>query len=307
MRVGLSWDLSRFESAEAGWPAVMAELEQADQMGFDSAWLAEGREGAADCSSPSVFMTYASRRTRSIQLRSAARRVGRHNPVRIAEEIAVLDTFSRGRAGIAFAAASGQGAEAGHVHEMIDFVTSAWTYDELRYRGEHVRFPAHTPDDAPPGASEPSTAEPYTPQWEWGPVMPDFLAVTPKPYAPSPPVYVDIADPETRVWAAEAGVSPWVGADVPTSEAVERLASYRRTADEAGRSRREVEAVLERRIALDGASTDTVLGGSTRDIVEAIRAIRVETGIAHIVWHRDGEQPMDLYRFASEIQTLLQA
>ena len=233
--------------------------------------------------------------------------MGRHGPVRIAEEVAVLDTFSRGRAGIAFAGPGAQGVAPGHVHETIDFVTAAWSYDELRYRGDHVRFPAHTSDDAPRGASEPAESGAYTPQWEWGPIMPDFLAVTPKPYATLPPVYVDITDDETLAWAAESGISPLVGADVPTADAIARLASYRAKADAAGRRRHEVEAVLERRIAIDGATTDTVIGGSTREIVEAIRAIRVETGIAHIVWHRDGEAPMDLYRFASEVQTLLQA
>ena len=41
---------------------------------------------------------------------------------------------------------------------------------------------------------------------------------------------------------------------MPTQAAVERLARYREVADKAGRSRREVEAVLERRINLDGAA-----------------------------------------------------
>jgi len=83
--------------------------------------------------------------------RIAGRCVTRALAAHVAEEVAVLDNFSRGRAGLAFAPASRQGVAPGHVHEMIDFVTSSWAVDEVRYRGEHIRFPAHTPDDAPPG------------------------------------------------------------------------------------------------------------------------------------------------------------
>jgi len=307
MRVGLSWDLDRFDDAGPGWQEIISEVSQADRMGFQSFWIHEGRERAADCPEPSVFLTYLSQRTRSGQLRIAGRRITRALPPHIAEEVAVLDTFSRGRAGLAFAAASRQGVAPAHVHELIDFVAAAWALDEMRYRGEHIRFPAHTPDDAPAGASVPEVEGDYRPQWEWGPETPDFLSVTPKPHASRPPVNVEIDDDETLEWAAQAGVSPMVGADMPTDEAVERLARYREVADKAGRSRREVEAVLERRVALGGDTSESTLGGSPRDILNAIRRMRGECGISHFVWRRDEATPMDLYRFASEVQMLLQA
>jgi alkanesulfonate monooxygenase SsuD/methylene tetrahydromethanopterin reductase-like flavin-dependent oxidoreductase (luciferase family) len=307
MRVGLSWDMDRFANASEAFQSVVEEAVQADQMGFHSMWVSEAREHANDCSKPSILLTYVSSRTKNIQLRIAGRRVTRALAPHIAEEVAVLDTYSRGRAGIAFASASRQGVAAGHVHEMIDFVTSAWAADEIRYRGEFVRFPAHTPDDAPRGASVPAKEGEYVAQWDWGSETPDFLAITPKPYVPGTPVAVEIDDAETLEWAAKHGISPMVGADVPTAKAVERLARYRQLADDAGRARREVEAVLERRIALDGAADATSLGGSTRDILNQIRELRGQTGISHLVWRRSGATPMDLHRFASEIQVLLQA
>jgi len=307
LRLGLSWDLDRFDDAGAGWQDVVGEVEQADRMGFQSFWIREGRERAADCPEPSIFLTYLAKKTRSSQLRIAGRRVTRALPAHIAEEVAVLDTFSRGRAGLAFAPASAQGVAPAHVHEMIDFVTSAWTADEIRYRGEHIRFPAHTPDDAPRGPSVPEVEGPYVPQWEWGETTPDFLSITPKPYVPHTPVAVEIDDDETLEWAARNGISPMVGADLPTALAIERLARYRAIADEAGRARREVEAVLERRIALDGEADESALGGTPRDALNAIRDLRGKTAISHFVWRRNGATPMDLYRFASEIQVLLQA
>jgi alkanesulfonate monooxygenase SsuD/methylene tetrahydromethanopterin reductase-like flavin-dependent oxidoreductase (luciferase family) len=307
VRVGLSWDLDRDRNAAEAWSPVLGEIAQADELGYDSIWVSEGRAGSASCSSATLFMTYAARRTKSIQLRSAARRVTRANPVRIAEEVAVLDSFSRGRAGIAFAAAGRQGVPAGHVHETIEFLASAWASDAFRYRGEFVRFPAHTNDEAPRGASEPEGGGEYVPQWEWGPIMPDFLAITPKPYATRPPVYVEIDDDETLEWAARQGVSPVVGAEVPTERAIARLARYRKTADGAGRGRGEVDAVLERRIAVDGESDAHALGGGSRELVCAIRDIRASTFFSHLVWRRGGNGDGDLLRFASEIQPLLQA
>jgi alkanesulfonate monooxygenase SsuD/methylene tetrahydromethanopterin reductase-like flavin-dependent oxidoreductase (luciferase family) len=307
VRVGLSWDLDPDRNAAEAWPPVLGEIVQADGLGYDSAWVPEGRAGAASCSSPTLFMTFAARRTKSIQLRSAARCVTRTNPVRIAEEVAVLDGFSRGRAGIAFAAAGRQGVPVGRVHETIEFLASAWTSDEFRYRGEFVRFPSHTDDEAPRGASEPDGGREYVPQWEWGPITPDFLAITPKPYATRPPVHVEIDDDETLEWAERNGVSPVMGAQVPTERAVARLARYRKAADAVGRGRGEVDAVLERRIAIDGESDAHALGGGSREIVRAIRDIRASTFFSHLVWRRSGNGDGDLLRFASEIQPLLQA
>ena len=307
MRVGLSWDSDLHESADEGWQLTLGEIQQAEALGFDSVWLREGREAPADCSSPTLLLTFVAQRTRSLQLRSAGRRVSGVNPVRLAEEIAVLDTFSRGRAGVGFAAASPQSVAADHVHELIDFVTSAWSMDELRYRGRHLRFPSHTGEEAPPGASEPPPRGDYVPQWEWGPITPDFLAVTPKPYVSRPPVCVEIDDDETLDWAARCGVSPMLGPDLPTREAAERLARYRARADSVGRRSAEVEVVLERRLLLDGPGDECRLGGGTRALVTAIRELRAKACVSHLVWRRHGSEPLDLYRFASEVQTLLQA
>lgn len=307
MRVGLSWDLDSEQEPTQAWEFVLGEIEQADKMGFDSAWLNETRNESSSCPSPTMFLTYAARRTKNVQLRSANRHVGRTHPARVAEEIAVLDTFSRGRAGISFAPASAQGAAAGHVHETVDLINAAWACDEIRFRGDHIRFPAHTPDDVPYGASEPAFGGSYTPQWEWGPAMPDFLAVTPKPYATRPPVYVAIDDDETLEWAATSGIAPFVGVEVPTERAVARLARYRELADKAGRKRNEVEAVLERKITFDAAGDDHTLAGNGNELVCAIRDLRASTHISHLVWRRGGDDPMALYRFSVEVQTLIQA
>lgn len=306
MRVGLSWTAGEDQDAATAWNLMISEATAADTVGLDSVWVTESREGPGGCPSPSVFLTYLSRKTKTVQLIGVRDVVGA-NPARLAEEIGVLDTFARARAGIAFSSASRQGSTATHVHEMVEFVTSALALDEMRYRGDHIRFPTHTPDDAPVGVSTPPPGARYVPQWERGPVTPDFLAITPKPLTSRPPVFVEIADDETLEWAASEGISPLVRAGVPTGEAVEKLCRYRAVADEAGRRRAEVEPVLERHLVLGRPGDDTVVGGSSAEIVNQLRDISAKTGVTHLVWNRRGPTDGDLFTFAREVQLMLQA
>lgn len=304
MRIGISWDLETLrDETGAAWSYALAEAVSADNLGYESVWVTESRSRGG-CPAPQVMLTWLARQTRNVALREV-RGVTVANPVRIAEEVAVLDVFSRGRAGLGFAAAAPQGVPAGRVHEVHDFVTCAWAADEMRFRGDHVRFPTHTPDDAPQGPSTPPPGRQYLPQWEWGPAMPDHLTVTPKPFVPRPPTYVEITDDDTLVWAAESGVSPFVSADTPTSEAVERLERYREVASSGTHRSWAPEVVLERRLALDGQSDDSTVGGGLAELVSTLRDAAAGTGITHLVWRRNSDSG-DLFRFALEVQPLLQ-
>lgn len=309
MKVGLSWDLDQNTNPVEMWRSVLDEIVQADSLGYDSAWISEGRDAQSSCPQPSIYLTNAAVRTKCIQLVAASRTVGHAHPVRIAEEIAVLDLYSRGRAGIGFLSAAAQQVAVSHVHELIDFVNFAWTADEFRYRGDFIRYPASIMDEAPIGASEPepNSSSDYVPQWEAGPVQPEFLSVTPKPYQRRPMVYIEIDEEVTLEWAAQRGVSPIVRADTPTEDAIEKLARYHRIAQSAGRSRAEVDPILERRIAIDGAGDAHTLGGSSSELIKIIRQLKLAAAFKHIVWRRSVGDDGQLMQFASEIQPLLQA
>jgi alkanesulfonate monooxygenase SsuD/methylene tetrahydromethanopterin reductase-like flavin-dependent oxidoreductase (luciferase family) len=304
MRIGISWDLGSLgPDAPTAWRSAVAEAVSADQLGYDSVWVHEDRRPGG-CPAPAVMLTWISRQTRNLALREL-RGVTVANPVRIAEEVAVLDVFSRGRAGIGFASARAQGVPARRVQEVHDLVAAAWGSDELRFSGEHVRFPAHTPEDAPDGPSTPAPGRTYLPQWEWGPIIPDYLTITPKPFAARPPTYCEIVDDDILEWAAANGVSPFVGADTPTAEGVERLERYRQAADRHGRRPWQVEAVLERRMDLDGDTDELTLGGDVDTLVARLRDITAATGVTHLVWRR-GAGAGDMFRFALEVHPLLQ-
>jgi alkanesulfonate monooxygenase SsuD/methylene tetrahydromethanopterin reductase-like flavin-dependent oxidoreductase (luciferase family) len=309
MKVGLSWDPGDAAPAARGWRGIVDEMTRADALGFDSAWLAEGRASASSCSQPSIFLAFVARRTKSIHLRPLHRRALGEHPVRLAEEIALLDHFSHGRAGIAFAAASAQRADVELVHETIEFVRTAWVTNEFRFRGKCFRFPERTSATAPAGASYPTWEGDYVPQWKWGAAKStaDFLAVTPKPLAVHVPVYVAIDDDATLECAARCGISPYVSVGSTTDEAKRRLAKYRSLADAAGRKSHEVDAVIERNVAIDGPADDYTFGGSTHDIACKIREFAAVTRVRHFVWRYRSPGPADMERFANEVQVKLQA
>ncbi|MCZ7526785.1 MAG: LLM class flavin-dependent oxidoreductase [Acidimicrobiia bacterium] len=309
MRFGLSWDVGSDEEPAPVWRAILGEMSAADGIGLDSAWVDEARDGPASCSQPAMLLTFASRRTASLHLR-ARRMVGGANVVRVAEEMTVLDVFSRGRAGIVVSSPGAEGIDPATVIERADFLLHAWSRMDFRYRGRSFRFPAHTDDEAPEGASEAPPGRVFQPQWDWGPILPDYLAVTPRPYSQRLPLWVEIDHPEVRSWAARNGVSPFVGADVPLAEAVSFLTRYRDEARTTATAEWQVEPVLERRMVLDGAADGEGIEGCAGEIAQQLWDLRRETGVSHVVWRRTRQQrgrTLSLSQFASQVQPLCQA
>jgi len=306
MRTGVSFALDGPGPVSADWARVVAEIETADRLGLDSVWVYEGRAHAASCPAPAALLTFAARRTRSIQLRVAGRRCAGALPVRVAEEIALLDLFSRGRAGLMLAAPAAQALPLRAVQELAEFLGAAWTLDEFRYRGAHLRFPAHTGDDAPVGVQAAPAPDPYVVPWERGAALLDFLAVTPKPYCTRPPLYAEIDCAQTAEWAARTGISPFVRAEVPLDAASSLLHHYAGAARASGRARWEVDATLERYLELDGEGDQRTLGGSPSALVDTVRALGASTQINHLVWRQTPDSGASLARFASEVQPLLQ-
>ena len=100
MKFGLWYDFRNPQGQP--WTRVYDELldqiEWADSAGFESVWLSE-HHVTDDGYMPSVFVTLAAiaSRTRSLRLGTAVCLAPLHHPIRLAEDVAVVDVLSGGR------------------------------------------------------------------------------------------------------------------------------------------------------------------------------------------------------------------
>jgi alkanesulfonate monooxygenase SsuD/methylene tetrahydromethanopterin reductase-like flavin-dependent oxidoreductase (luciferase family) len=78
---------------------IMAQIELGDSLGFDTVWLGELHfsRGFSILADPLMVLAAAAQRTRRMRLGTAVTLLPLHNPVKIAEEAAIVDILSDGR------------------------------------------------------------------------------------------------------------------------------------------------------------------------------------------------------------------
>lgn len=175
-------------SKEKEQEAIRRDLElivRADELGFSSAWVPEHHftEEYSHSSAGLVMLTAAAMRTDSIRLVTGIMNLcaSINHPIRIAEQMALLDVLSNGRAELG----TGRGAGSAEVEpfgvdpaeskamwaEAISAIPQMWTNDKFSFEGKYFSIPERN--------------------------------VLPKPVqSPHPPLWVTGTNPST---AAEAG------------------------------------------------------------------------------------------------------
>jgi phthiocerol/phenolphthiocerol synthesis type-I polyketide synthase D len=137
---GIDFGLIFFSSSEAPFTGdkyrlVIESTRFADQHGFSSVWIPE-RHFTKDgwlYPNPAVLQAALARETKQIHLRAGSVVMPLHNPLRVAEEWAMVDNLSGGRAGLSFA--SGW-----HPNDFALFPENYATRNEVMYEGiETVR------------------------------------------------------------------------------------------------------------------------------------------------------------------------
>lgn len=136
--------------SERLYAAGLEMAEWADRQGFDEVMLSE-HHGSSDgyLPSPLVYAAAIAARTERVRLRLSALVLPLHDPIRVAEDVAVLDQISRGRIELVIAGGFlpsefemfGQSlAERGRrVEEGVAVLKQAWTGESFRYQGRSVR------------------------------------------------------------------------------------------------------------------------------------------------------------------------
>jgi alkanesulfonate monooxygenase SsuD/methylene tetrahydromethanopterin reductase-like flavin-dependent oxidoreductase (luciferase family) len=166
---------------------ALERIEVMDRGGYDAVWLAEHHfTSFSVCPSIHMMGTLAAARTRRLRIGTAVSLAAFYHPLRLAEEVALLDVLSGGRvnwgAGRGFDrtefTAFGVPPEesASRFREAVEIVLRAWTEERLTFAGRHFCF--------------------------------ENVEVLPKPLQkPHPPTWAAASSDPAIEWAAERGFS----------------------------------------------------------------------------------------------------
>src|SRR2546426_1883249 len=134
---------------------VRREIEQmawTEELGFDSIWLTEHHFIEYGLSvSPAVLAAAAAMRTRRVRIGLAAAILPFHDPVRLAEGLAIVDILSEGRLDVGggrgnrpvefegYRVAQIQNRE--RFDECLPIMLKAWTAERFAFEGRHFNIP----------------------------------------------------------------------------------------------------------------------------------------------------------------------
>jgi alkanesulfonate monooxygenase SsuD/methylene tetrahydromethanopterin reductase-like flavin-dependent oxidoreductase (luciferase family) len=194
--------------------------EYCDQNKWDSIWYTEhhfNHEGMESLTNPLMMGVDAAARTKDIRIGQACNVITFHNPIRMAEDIALLDQLSKGRVEIGIGRGI-YGREAINLNkeadmkdqaknfrlfeETLTILKKAWKEKLFNQKGEFYSYPA--PD--------------YVWQHDMSPPNKDLvnletnvmenISVLPKPYQkPCPPIHQVVDGIRSIEWAAQQGLN----------------------------------------------------------------------------------------------------
>jgi alkanesulfonate monooxygenase SsuD/methylene tetrahydromethanopterin reductase-like flavin-dependent oxidoreductase (luciferase family) len=213
-----------------------------DETGYDAVWLAEHHFNTYSvCPSTTGMGMHIAARTKRLRIGTAVTLAALYHPLRLAEELALLDHLSGGRLnwGVgrgyeaiefrAFGVPAEESAE--RMRECVEVVLAAFRDGHVSHRGKHFRF--------------------------------DDVEVLPKPLQrPHPPVWLAASSPESVLRAAESGFSILMDPHSPHAEIGRKHALYRDALAKHGHEYAGREIPIARMIAV--APTDAAAEATAR-------------------------------------------
>ena len=180
----------RHKSASHYYGEIFEQIQCAEELGFDGVFFAEHYIGGYAFPSPPIFAAAVAQRTKRIRVGTGVTLLPLNNPVRIAEEYAMLDVLSGGR--LDFGIGRGvlkaeyelfdidEAESQARFHECLEVILQAWTRDTVSYDGRYYKV--------------------------------RDVAALPKPaQKPHPPIWSACAvTPESFEWAGRNGFNPMI-------------------------------------------------------------------------------------------------
>jgi alkanesulfonate monooxygenase SsuD/methylene tetrahydromethanopterin reductase-like flavin-dependent oxidoreductase (luciferase family) len=202
-----------------------------DTAGYDAVWLAEHHfTSFSVCPSVHMMGVMAAARTKRLRIGTGVSLAPFYNPLRLAEEVALLDVLSGGRVNWG----AGRGFESGEFkafgipgeesaarfHETVAIVLKAWTSDKLSYQGKYFNY--------------------------------DAIEVLPKPLqAPHPPVWMAATSTSAIDWAARNGFSILMDPHSSRDDLIRKRRHYAEALIAAGHSAADRVIPMARLVAID--------------------------------------------------------
>jgi luciferase family oxidoreductase group 1 len=224
-----SWPGRRIPLATV-YERAFQRAEIMDQTGYDAVWLAEHHFSTYSvCPSINMMGTHIAARTERLRIGTAISLAPFYHPLRLAEEIALLDVLSGGRvnwgAGRGFDEAEyrnfGVDREDSYpkFRETVDIVQQAWTNERLTYHGDFYDF--------------------------------EDVEVLPKPLQdPHPPIWLASTSPDAIKWSAQHGYTILMDPHASHEDIAMKRALYQRELEGAGYSMEGREIPMARNIAV---------------------------------------------------------
>ena len=140
------------ETQSEAFAESFRHVKQAEDMGLDSVWLAEGHFNAARSvlSSPHIIAAAIAAKTQRIGIGTSVSVLPLGNPLRTAEEIATIDHVSQGRFEFGVGRSGFPGSYEGYnipytesserFYEALNIILRAWTTDTFSYEGKFHTF-----------------------------------------------------------------------------------------------------------------------------------------------------------------------
>lgn len=186
---------------------AMQRIEIMDQTGYDAVWLAEHHFTTYSvCPSIHMMGLQVASRTENLRIGTGISLAAFYHPLRLAEEVALLDVLSGGRvnwgAGRGFDPtefkAFGVPVEesSSRFREAVEIVLAAWTRERLDWSGRYWHF--------------------------------EGVEVLPKPLQqPHPPAWVAVSSPDSLRWAGGKGLSIMMGPHAHCHDMAQKYELYR--------------------------------------------------------------------------------
>ena len=189
----------------------------AEELGFEAIWLGEhhfGPYGVGDLPNPILLGADLAARTSRIRIGQMANIAPWWHPIRLAEDLSILDNMTRGRIEVGF----GRGIwpyEGPQFHpnadprkdrenrklfrETVEVLRKIWTEPYFSHEGPNYSFPVE-------GTVFSHPSIPPDPAWQDGERV-TRLRVTPRPFqSPHPPLWMTVSTDNSVTTAAEMGL-----------------------------------------------------------------------------------------------------